>query len=45
MNAKCIGCKRMWNVSVLQKIPKLGYICPQCEIQKKLSMKKLQRFA
>lgn len=35
MNAKCIDCQLAWNVSILQKIPKSGYICPKCEAKRK----------
>lgn len=31
MTAKCVGCGLDWNVSVYQKIPRTGYICPHCE--------------
>lgn len=31
MTAKCIGCGRDWNVSILQQIPRSGYVCPHCE--------------
>lgn len=31
MKAKCVGCGQVWNISVLQKIPKSGYVCPHCE--------------
>ena len=30
MTAKCMCCKRYWNISVLKRIPKKGYICPYC---------------
>lgn len=29
--AKCVGCGLDWNVSIYQKIPRTGYICPHCE--------------
>ena len=28
MYAKCRMCAKTWNISLLQKIPKQGYICP-----------------
>ena len=28
MTAKCVGCGLDWNVSIYQKIPRTGYICP-----------------
>ena len=31
MTAKCVGCGLDWNVSIYQKIPHTGYICPHCE--------------
>ena len=31
MTAKCVGCELDWNVSIYQKIPRTGYICPHCE--------------
>lgn len=31
MKARCIQCKRMWNVSIFQSFPKTGYLCPACE--------------
>lgn len=31
MTAKCVGCGLDWNVSIYQKIPRTGYICPHCE--------------
>lgn len=31
MTAKCVGCGLDWNVSIYQKIPCTGYICPHCE--------------
>lgn len=31
MTAKCVGCGIDWNVSIYQKIPRTGYICPHCE--------------
>lgn len=26
-----VGCGLDWNVSIYQKIPRTGYICPHCE--------------
>ena len=31
MTIKCVGCGLHWNVSIYQKIPRSGYICPHCE--------------
>ena len=31
MTAKCVSCGLDWNVSIYQKIPRTGYICPHCE--------------
>ena len=31
MTAKCVGCGLDWNVSIYQKIPRTGHICPHCE--------------
>lgn len=31
MTAKCVGCGLDRNVSIYQKIPRTGYICPHCE--------------
>jgi len=31
MDITCTYCGRLWNVSILQRIPKSGYICPHCE--------------
>lgn len=30
MHAECVKCCLSWNVSIFQKIPKSGYICPRC---------------
>lgn len=30
MTALCVGCGLRWNVSVYQRIPDTGYICPHC---------------
>ncbi len=30
MFARCVRCKKMWNVSPKQKIGKSGYWCPRC---------------
>ena len=30
-DSKCVGCGLDWNVSIYQKIPRTGYICPHCE--------------
>lgn len=35
MTAKCTKCLRTWNISTLQKIPRSGYICPQCGQKKR----------
>lgn len=29
--AVCKECKREWNIAKEQKVPKLSYICPECE--------------
>lgn len=29
-HAVCIKCGKDWNISLKQKIPKGGYICPRC---------------
>lgn len=44
MTAKCIGCEQEWNISIHQRIPKTGYICPRCESRLKSgeSMKQIQ---
>lgn len=34
MTARCVICKRSWNISIYQKIDSSGYVCPQCEAQK-----------
>lgn len=34
MIARCARCKRAWNISICQKIPPGGYICPHCEARK-----------
>ena len=31
MTAKCNGCGLQWNISIYQRIPKTGYICPHCD--------------
>lgn len=31
MTAKYVGCGLHWNVSIYQKIPRTGYICPRCD--------------
>ena len=31
MYARCRICAKTWNISISQKIPKQGYICPWCE--------------
>lgn len=31
MTAKCVGCGLVWNVSIYQRIPPTGYICPHCD--------------
>lgn len=35
MFARCVRCKKMWNVSPKQKIGKSGYWCPRCEGRRK----------
>ena len=34
MIARCTECKRAWNISIYQKIPPGGYVCPHCEARK-----------
>ena len=29
--ARCRTCGRSWGISLLQQIPKSGYVCPNCE--------------
>jgi len=31
MTARCTRCAIHWNISVYQRIPKEGYVCPYCE--------------
>ena len=33
MTAKCVGCGLDWNVSIYQKIPRTGYICPSIRLK------------
>jgi hypothetical protein len=33
--ARCQTCKRAWNISVLQRIPRTGYECPWCTSKRK----------
>lgn len=28
---KCSKCGKLWQISILKVIPKLGYVCPHCE--------------
>ena len=28
--ARCVRCKKRWNIAIGQRIPKTGYICPHC---------------
>ncbi len=30
MRSRCHSCGKYWNISILQKIPKTGYVCPYC---------------
>lgn len=30
MTAKCFVCGKYWNISILARIPKAGYVCPHC---------------
>lgn len=30
MRSRCHTCGDYWNISILQKIPKTGYVCPYC---------------
>lgn len=31
MDVICTCCGHLWNISIYQKIPRSGYICPYCE--------------
>lgn len=35
MRARCEQCRRMWCISIQRRIPRAGYICPQCAGKKK----------
>ena len=39
MYAKCQICAKTWNISISQRIPKQGYICPWCENSIRQSMR------
>lgn len=28
--ARCVRCKKRWNIAIGQRVPKTGYICPHC---------------
>ena len=43
MTAKCVGCGLDWNVSIYQKIPRTGYICPHCESRLRLTVDQYRR--
>ena len=32
--ATCTRCGKVWNISVWQKIPYYGYICPKCRYRR-----------
>ena len=29
--ARCRECGREWNIGISDKVPKFGYICPECK--------------
>lgn len=33
--ARCTVCGLTWNISIGQKIPKGGYVCPHCDYRRK----------
>lgn len=35
MFAKCVDCKRTWNISIYRIIYSYGYICPHCAGKRK----------
>ena len=35
MKKRCICCGLRWGVSILQEIPRTGYICPWCGSKRK----------
>ena len=35
MKARCVYCKKMWNLSCKQNIPSTGYECPACYGERK----------
>lgn len=35
MNARCVICTKIWNVSIYAKIPETGYVCPKCANKRK----------
>ena len=39
MKAKCQTCKKHWNVSWMQYIPKSGYECPACYSKRKKALR------
>ncbi|KPU42187.1 hypothetical protein OXPF_39660 [Oxobacter pfennigii] len=39
MTARCTCCKKHWNISIYQQVPKSGYVCPRCRSRKKESVK------
>ena len=39
MYARCQICAKAWNISISQKIPKQGYICPWCENSMRQNMR------
>lgn len=34
MKARCVACGRLWGISLYQRIPKGGYVCPRCAYKK-----------
>ena len=32
--ATCARCGKVWNISIRQKIPYYGYICPKCRYRR-----------
>lgn len=41
--AICSKCKKKWNISRFQSIPKGGYICPHC-LYKRKQVKKISKY-
>ncbi len=36
MTALCSRCGKRWIISILQHIPRSGYICPHCAVRDRL---------